>query len=84
MGEVKQLQRKTISLGDGSNVDVSICRGHVDAATFSLAFAAEGWSPSEHTEKDIKREYWIENGDGSWTRSEKGNPKAKPVTVSYW
>ncbi len=75
----------TYSLGNriDDSVDVSICRGHVAPEIFSEAFAREGWSPSEHREEDLKHEYWIENKKG-WTKSDKNNPKAEPVTVSYW
>lgn len=73
----------TQSLGHGDNVDITICKGHVDAATFSIAFAAEGWSPAVHTEADLSQEYWIEE-NSTWRKSDKENAEAQPVTVSRW
>lgn len=77
---------KTITLGPDGEDDPrwTICKGHVDAKTFSEAFEAEGWSGDEYDQEDLSHEWWKQDDNGKWWSSTKDDPKAVPVTVSEW
>lgn len=75
--------RTTITMGhEEDSPEVSLLTGHVPEPEFREAFGAEGWVESDEIE--IAHEYWVENGDGTWTKSAQGSLGAVPVTVSYW
>jgi hypothetical protein len=76
---------KTTTLTDNfDSPTVTILEGHHDVETFNKAFEAEGWEASPWPESYISHEYWERGSDGSWTCSNKTNPKAIPVTVADW
>lgn len=74
---------KTITIGSDDNPAFSLCKGHVDAQTFSKAMAAEGWELDDYVDEDIKHEYWTREGD-HYKRTTKDDPNAEPYTVSEW
>ena len=85
MSEEKKL--KTLTLVDVYEAPfVSLLRGHHSAEVFNAAFREEGWTDSEDPwpEDHISHEYWIEDSEGKWHCSHKGDPKAQPVTVAGW
>lgn len=78
---------KTMTLSDDEqNPIVSLCPGHVDAATFNKAFGAEGWSGGgELHDSELKHEYWRKSGKhGGWKKTTAADPESKPFTVSGW
>lgn len=78
---------KTITLsppGDDDNPMITLCIGHVDAATFTKAHENEGWEADPAQDSDLSFEYWKPLGNGSWSSSNKDAPGAVAVTVMEW
>lgn len=83
------MDRATFTLGlEVASADViSLYPGHVDRETFKEGFARE-WGGVENgalaSEFEITHEWWSREHSKGWVPSEKGKPRALPVTIMKW
>lgn len=82
---MKKEKLVTITMSEKESPKFSICKGHVKAKDFDLAFKREGWAGATVKQAELKYEYWTCGPyRNQWTRANRKNPRAKPVTVLEW